>query len=76
MTEHDADDLDLTYSQALDELEQILAELESSAVDVDLLTERVARGATLVAFCRRRLRAVREDVETVVDDLLDDEDGS
>lgn len=65
-------ELDLSYGEALSELDQILAELESSAVDVDVLAERVARGAVLVRFCRNRLHTVRADVEAVVDELLDD----
>lgn len=68
----DPNDIDLSYSEALDELDDILAELESSAVDVDLLAERVARGAVLVRYCRQRLRVVRSDVDDVVDDLLDE----
>ncbi|MEM9135040.1 MAG: exodeoxyribonuclease VII small subunit [Actinomycetota bacterium] len=61
----------LSYAEALDELDEILSELESSAVDVDVLAERVARGAVLVKFCRGRLHTVRADVEAVVDGLLD-----
>lgn len=68
----DPDEIELSYSEALDELDDILAELESSAVDVDLLAERVARGVVLVRYCRQRLRVVRSDVEAVVDDLLDE----
>lgn len=65
----------LTYGQALAELDDILARLESSTIDVDVLAQQVARGAELVAFCRRRLDVVRVDVETVVDQLLDDSGG-
>ena len=71
-TDQGDDDLDLSYTDALEELDDILAQLESTAVDVDVLAERVARGAMLVRYCRQRLQVVRTDVETVVDDLLDD----
>ncbi len=67
---------DLSYARALDELDQILDELESSAVDVDTLADRVARGAELVRFCRERLHTVRADVEDVVESLLDDAAGA
>lgn len=73
MSESD-DHLDLSYREALQELDEILAELESRAVDVDVLAERVARGAVLVRYCRQRLRVVRSDVDAVVDDLLDEAD--
>jgi len=64
-------ELDLTYAEALDELDGILSELEASTVDVDVLADRVARGAVLVRFCRERLQVVRTDVEAVVETLLD-----
>ncbi len=72
-SEQPKDDLDLSYTDALEELDDILAQLESTTVDVDVLAERVARGAVLVRYCRQRLRVVRTDVEAVVDDLLDDD---
>lgn len=61
---------DLTYSDALEELEALLDELEVSDVDVDLLAERVARGVKLVRFCRARLDVVTDDVQSVVSELL------
>ena len=64
-------ELDLTYAEALDELDGILSELEASTVDVDVLAERVARGAVLVRYCRQRLRIVRSDVEAVVETMLE-----
>ncbi len=72
-SEHPDDDLELSYADALEELDNILAQLESKAVDVDVLAEQVARGAVLIRYCRQRLRVVRIDVEAVVDDLLDDD---
>lgn len=64
-------DLGLSYGEALTELDEILAHLESSAVDVDVLAERVARGAALIDHCRQRLHRVRAEVETTVDTLHD-----
>ena len=58
----------LGYSEALEELEQILNDLESADTDVDLLAERVARGAELVQFCRSRLEVVAADVDSVLSD--------
>ncbi len=66
------DDNDLSYADALEELDDILDQLESSTVDVDVLADRVARGAVLVRFCRQRLGVVKTDVEAVVEDLLDE----
>ena len=64
MAEHD-DVTQLGYAEAMDELETILAELESSDVDVDRLAERVARAAALIELCRARIDIARADVERI-----------
>ncbi len=75
MTDPGPAELGLSYAEALAELDDILTQLEASSVDVDVLADRVARGATLVRYCRQRLQVVRLDVDTVVEQLLDDDAG-
>ncbi len=65
---------DLGYAEALTELEAILAELESSLVDVDTLATKVGRAANLLSHCRTRLSIVRNDVDKVVAGLDTDLD--
>ncbi len=65
-----------TYSQALTELEKIVAEIESENVDVDILAEKVKRASWLVQFCKGRLRSTEEEVKKALsemDDLADSE---
>lgn len=57
------------YAQALDELDSILRELESSDVDVDRLGDRVARAAELIALCRDRISTARIRIDEVIADL-------
>lgn len=57
------------YAAAIDELETILDELETDDLDVDVLADKVARAATLVRFCRRRIGDARVEVEAIVADL-------
>ena len=59
------------YAEALVELEAILVELDDDTLDVDLLATRVARAATLIAFCRDRIDGARMEVERIVADLED-----
>ncbi len=59
----------LGYSDAMRELEGILAELEADDVDVDHLAERVARAAALIELCRGRIEAAHIDVSKIVTDL-------
>jgi len=60
---------DLGYAEAVTELEEILAKLDSDDVDVDVLAEQVKRAADLVQLCRRRLDAARVEVTRIVADL-------
>ena len=67
------DAVPLGYSEAMRELDGILAELESDDVDVDHLAERVARAAELIELCRGRIEGARLDVDRIVT-TLDDPD--
>jgi len=55
----------LGYAEAIEEVETILAELESADVDVDHLVERLARASALIELCRARIDAARVDVERI-----------
>lgn len=60
---------ELTYNQALKELEGILAELRSDSCDVDTLAARTRRAAFLLAECRRRLTRTEAELEQVLAEL-------
>ena len=74
MTEDDRPDPEtLGFSGALAELDAIVAELESDALDVDLLADRVERAASLVAWCRDRIDGTRFQVEEILTRLEPDD---
>ena len=60
---------ELTYTQAAEELETILDEIESGTADVDVLGEKVERASTLIRFCRETLSGTELRVRKVVEDL-------
>jgi len=64
------------YADSLDELQEILASLESEATDVDQLVERVQRADVLIRHCRSRLEDARFRVDQVVASLGPGPDGS
>jgi exodeoxyribonuclease VII small subunit len=64
-----AKEKEVGYAEALAELEEILAELESDDVDVDALAQYVARAATLIELCRERIGSARLRIEDVVKKL-------
>jgi len=57
---------EMTYSQALHELEKIVAEIESEEVEIDLLAEKIKRASDLISLCRRKLKAADEEVKKVL----------
>ena len=62
-------DPQMSYADAMEELEAILADLERDDVDIDHLTDRVARAAVLIEFCRSRIESARVDVTRIVEGL-------
>ena len=62
-------DEEIAYTDAVAELEAIVAGLDDADVDVDVLATRVARAAELIALCRARIASARLEVERIVADL-------
>lgn len=60
---------ELSYNQALAELEQILAQLRSDDCDVDRLTALTARAVDLLNHCRSRLTATDLELRTILRNL-------
>jgi exodeoxyribonuclease VII small subunit len=61
-----ADIANLTFEQALAELEQIVARLESGQAPLEDSIRMYERGAVLKAHCETRLEAARLRVEKIV----------
>jgi exodeoxyribonuclease VII small subunit len=57
---------EVSYADALSELDEILNELEAVDVDVDRLADRVSRAGELIAICRDRIGAARVRVDEIV----------
>ena len=57
------------FAGARERLDEILAELEQDAGDVDQLAARIKEASSLIRFCRERLSAARHDVQQVVAEL-------
>ncbi|MCB9298883.1 MAG: exodeoxyribonuclease VII small subunit [Lewinellaceae bacterium] len=57
----------LTYEEAMQELQQIVAQLQEDAVSVDELSDKVKRAAELIAYCREKLRTTEESLEGLLE---------
>jgi exodeoxyribonuclease VII small subunit len=65
----------ITYSQALNELEKIIAEIESEEIDVDAVAEKVKRASFLIKLCRSRLKDTGEEVKKVLAEMEEKAEG-
>lgn len=57
------------YTQAFEELQQIVAEIEDGQISVDELSEKVKRAAYLISICKTKLSSTEEDVNRILKDL-------
>ena len=62
-------DQNLTYQQALDELTDIVAQLESESISIDELAEKVKRASDLIYYCQSRLNATDKEVKKIISQL-------
>jgi exodeoxyribonuclease VII small subunit len=54
-----------SFEIALDELEQLLARLESGAMPLEQLLTQYQRGTEILQFCRDRLEAVEDQIKVL-----------
>jgi exodeoxyribonuclease VII small subunit len=66
---------ELTYAQAMERLETIVARLEGGDVSVDELSASVKEGVRLVTWCRKRLRTTQEEIEAALSGMDAPESG-
>ena len=66
------EDSEISYSLALEELQEILTELESGQIDIDELAKKVERANDLLQQCQKRLTSTQMQVEKIIDVLNDD----
>jgi exodeoxyribonuclease VII small subunit len=65
-----ADEAPASYEAALEELERLIASMESGQGRLDDLIGHYKRGAELLAYCRGRLEAVEGQVKVLEGDGL------
>ncbi|HTE32893.1 MAG TPA: exodeoxyribonuclease VII small subunit [Chryseolinea sp.] len=57
------------YTEAFEELQQIVTEIEDGQISVDELSEKVKRAATLIKVCKAKLTSTEEDVAKILKEL-------
>ncbi|MCX7651164.1 MAG: exodeoxyribonuclease VII small subunit [Flavobacteriales bacterium] len=67
---------ELNYSQAFQELQKLVSEIEDGQISVDDLSAKVKRAAFLIKICQAKLSATEEDVHTILKELQDSTEGA
>lgn len=59
----------MTYTEAVTQLEQILAYMQSDKCDIDRLSAYTRRATELLAECKSRLTATDEELRQILSQL-------
>jgi exodeoxyribonuclease VII small subunit len=59
----------MNYTNAFEELQLIVSEIEQGEISVDELSEKVKRATTLIKFCKLKLTTTEEDVTKILKEL-------
>lgn len=58
----------LTYKEKIEEIEQIIAFVESNPVDIDLLQDKIQRAVQLISECKKEIAQTEERIQKMLDD--------
>lgn len=60
-------DKNIKYTEAFEELQNILAEIEEGAISLDELSDKVKRATFLIRVCKAKLNSTEEDVSKILE---------
>ena len=56
----------MTYSKALEEINEIIAEIESGEVDIDELSNKLKNAKKLFEFCQKKLKTTQISIDNLL----------
>ncbi len=59
----------LSYSSALEELENIIQDIENEEINIDDLSIKVKRASVLLKFCKEKLRTTESDIQAILGNM-------
>lgn len=60
---------ELSFNEAVKEIESILRNIESGTLDIDKLSKEVRRASELIRQCQKKLRLTEEEINEILKDL-------
>jgi len=58
----------MTYKEAVEELEKIMAEINDDKADIDQLAVKLKRATELIKSCKEKLRTTEEQIKDLFDE--------
>lgn len=69
-------DNNMTYTQAITELEEIVKKMQSPECSIDNLSQYTARSLQLLKVCKAKLTATDEELKKVLNEMSDDKNNA
>lgn len=60
---------EITYGEAMTQIEEILGKIEAGELDVDELTDKVKRVASLLDICKKKLKTTETEIQKIIEGL-------
>ena len=60
---------DISYTDALNELNEISHAIEDESISIDELSAKVKRASQLITICKTKLRATEEEVKKIIGEM-------
>ena len=57
----------ITYTEAFDELQQIVQEMENADISVDELSDKIKRCTMLIKLCKDKLTKTEEEIAKIME---------
>jgi exodeoxyribonuclease VII small subunit len=61
----------ISYNEAVAEMELIISKIENQELDIDELSANVKRVAELLSFCKMKLKSTEEEVQKILREFDD-----
>ena len=59
----------LSYKEAIEEIEQIIAKIENDEFSIDELADKVKRISFLINYCKEKLRNTEEELDKILKNM-------
>lgn len=63
---------EISYQEAVREIEETIRKIESGELNVDQLTDKVKRVSVLLEICRKKLKTAEDEIVKILEGMKED----